>query len=947
VSHRTRQSRRASIRFRPREANNLPEAPLAFKTTVCGSNVRVLSACAQGDQDRSDEGVTQRIKEKIMPLLPRLSSLCRNLFRKARRERELTEEIDAYLEMLVEQKINEGLDPEAARRAAMIELGGREQVKEKVRDAGVGHQLETLWQDLRYAARMLGRNPGFAAVAALTLALGIGANTAIFSVVNAVLLRPLPYAEPERLVTIFYHHPILGLWIANDETFLKWREANAFEKVAAYTEETVDLSGGGESERLTAALVSADLFSTLGVSPALGRVFTPDEDKAGGAPVVILSHALWRRRFSGDPQIVGRSITLDGKSHTVVAIMPPGFRFPGEQDLWKPLALDVSRVLRGEATLHLEVIARLKSGATLESARSDLSLILERQKKADPKQHSDLQVSVTRLSEQMVRDVREALLALFGAVAFVLLIACANVANLLLARAAVRQKEMAIRAAVGAGRFRLVRQLLTESLLLSFAGGFAGLLAANWGVKLLVKMNPGNIARLDESVVDGRVLIFTGAVAALVGLLAGILPALQASKTDVNGTLKAQSVSGTFVRSGPRMLPALMIAELALTLVLTIGAGLLVRSFLQMVAVPKGFNPDGVLTLELAPNLSKYPWDGPQRGAYYQELLARVQALPGIQSAGLTSFLPLARPSMAVPIQVEGRPPIVLGKEPFVIFNQVSRDYFQTMGMQVRAGRPFSSQDAPKAQLVAIINETVAQRYFANENPIGRRFLPVSWKDAITVVGVVGDTRQFGLDREVNLEVFLPDAQSPGNSNMLVTRVAPGQNNQAGLSGLSAAIRDQARALDPGEPVYQVVKMNERLSDSFAPRRFQTLLFGAFAALALAIAAVGIYGVVSYAVSRRTHEIGVRMALGATPRDALKMVIRQGMLLALIGVGLGVAAALALTRVMKSLLFNVSANDPATFVGVALLLVAVALIASYIPARRATKVDPLQALRQE
>jgi predicted permease len=391
-----------------------------------------------------------------------------------------------------------------------------------------------------------------------------------------------------------------------------------------------------------------------------------------------------------------------------------------------------------------------------------------------------------------------------------------------------------------------------------------------------------------------------------------------------------------------------MIAELALTLVLTVGAGLLIRSFLQMVAVPKGFNPDGVLTLELAPNLSKYQWGGPQREAYFQELLARVQALPGIQSAGLTSFLPLAMPELAGPIQVEGHPPIVPEKEPTVFINHVSRDYFRTMGMQVRAGRPFSVGDGPKAQLAAIINETVARRYFSNENPIGRRFsLPPDWKDPKTIVGVVGDTRQFGLDREINLEVFLPDAQNPGNSNMLVARVAPGQNNRAGLSGLSAAIRDQARALDPGEPVYQVITMNGRLSDSFAPRRFQMALFGAFAALALAIAAVGMYGVVSYAVSRRTHEIGIRMALGATPRDALKMVVRQGMLLALIGVGLGLAGALALTRVMKSLLFNVSANDPATFVGVALLLVAVALIASYLPARRATKVDPLQALREE
>jgi putative ABC transport system permease protein len=874
-----------------------------------------------------------------MPLPPRLSSLWRNLFQKARREQELAEEIDAYLEMLVEQKIDGGLDPAEARRAALIEFGGREQVKEKVREARAGHQLEIVWQDIRYALRALRRNPGFAAVAALTLALGVGANTAIFSVVNAVLLRPLPYAEPDRIVTVSYHHPMLGYNAIHGEDFLAWRDrTNVFDRVAAYANKTADLRGSGEPERLDVALVSADMFSTLGVRPAFGRVFTPDDDKAGGAPVVILSYGLWQRRFGADPQVIGRPITLDDRSYTVIAIMPPGFDFPGGQDLWAPLA-------SGDNRLILEVIARLKPGVAPEAARSDLKALLERQEREDsPRRRSE--VRVVRLNEQMVRDVRRALLALFGAVVFVLLIACANVANLLLARGAGRRKEMAIRVALGAGRFRLIRQLLTESLLLSFLGGAIGLLAAICGVKLLAHINPGNIARLEETSVDGRALGFTCAMTLIVGLLAGIWPALRVSKIDVNESLKAQSKG--FSMGGRRAAPTLMITELGLTLILTIGAGLLIKSFIHLLAVPKGFNPNGVLTLKLSPNLSKYPWDGPQRDAYFRELLERVQATPGIQTAGLTSFLPLADPSMAAPIWVEGHE-IERGKEvPFVYVNHVSQDYFQTMGMQALAGRHFGQQDVPGAQRVAIINEAAARRFIAGENPIGRRFsISMNWKNPIMIIGVVGDTRQFGLDRESQPEIFLPHAQDPGNSNMLVARVAPGQNSKAGLSSLSAAIHDQARALDPDEPVYQVLTMNERLSDSFAPRRFQMQLFGAFAAMALTIAAVGIYGVISYAVSQRTYEIGVRMALGATPRDALKMVIRRGMRLALIGVGLGLVGALALTRVMESLLFNVSATDPATFAGMALFLIGVGLLACYLPARKATKIDPMMALRNE
>jgi putative ABC transport system permease protein len=563
---------------------------------------------------------------------------------------------------------------------------------------------------------------------------------------------------------------------------------------------------------------------------------------------------------------------------------------------------------------------------------------------------------VIGLSESLVGNVRLTLLILFGAVAFVLLIACANVANLLLARSASRQKEMAIRAAVGAGRPRLVRQSLTESLLLSAIGGAAGLLLAHWGVNLLVAMSPGRIARIEESGVDGRVLGFTCMIVALVGLIAGIIPALQASKVDVNEALKAQS-SAMGARSGQggrlRMLPALMIAELALALVLLAGAGLMIKSFLRLMAVPKGFNPDGVLTLALMPSPIKYPKASPQRGAYFHEGLARIQKLPGIEAASLTNFLPLTEPIFSITIGfdnrylIEGRPPLEVGEEQSITINHISPDYFRTMGIQLRAGRPFTAQDDIRSSKVAIINETLAQRFFPNENPIGHRLFIYSHQP--TIVGVVGNTRHLGLDQVVQPEVYLSYLQdSDLDMNLtLAVRVSSGQNNPTGLSSLAGAIRNQVRAMDPNEPVRRVVTMDERLSNSVAHRRFQMLLLGVFAAVAFIIATVGIYGVISYAVSQRTQEIGIRMALGAQAIDVLRMVIWRGMSLTLIGVALGLAAALALTRVLKNLLFEVSATDPATFALTALLLVSVAFIASYMPARRATKVDPLIALRSE
>jgi putative ABC transport system permease protein len=899
-------------------------------------------------------------------VLRKLFHRLRASLRRGKIEREIDAEMRFHLEMETAENIRRGMSEEEARRAARRSFGGVERTKEAYRDIARFRLVEDLWQDLRYGVRMLRTQPGFSVIAALTLALGIGANSAVFSVVNAVLLRPLPYRDPDRIVTVGHYRAIFDADVVCGADFLEWQDqAKVFEQIVAYSSGRVDLTGSGEPARLGAGFVSADLFATFGVAPARGRAFTLDEDKPGGAPVVILSHGLWQRRFGGDPQVIGRALTLGGQSRTVIGIMPPGFQFPEDIDLWMPLALNVSQELRREPNTAsaVNVIARLKPGVTLEAARADLSVILERQQRAwaagpgytkDPNMYTDVQVRVIRLSERLVGDVRLALLAQFGAVAFVLLIACANVANLLLARASARQKEMAIRAAVGAGRFRLVRQLLTESLLLSLAGASTGLLLATWGVKLLVKMNPGGIARINESdpysLMDGRVLAFTCAVAVLTGLLAGLFPALQASKTDVNETLKAQSTARSVVGGGRRTLPALMIAELALTLVLLVGAGLMIKSFLRLLSVPKGFNPDGVLTLVLSPSPIKYPWGSQQRRAYYQELLARVQALPGVHSASLTSFLPLAGMTLGMGLQqIEGSPPFEPGKQPMTEINLISHDYFQTMGLQMRAGRPFTAHDGSEAPQVAIINETLARRFFTDENPIGRWLLPLHM-NAKTIVGVVGDTRHLGLDQEVHPEIYAPYLQEPNYEMRLVVRAASGQirlASHASLSSLAAAIRNQVRAQDPNEPISQIVTMDERLSDSVAARRFHMLLFGVFAAVALAIATVGIYGVISYAVSRRTHEIGIRMALGAEPRDVLRMVVGQGIRLTLIGVAIGVAAALGLTRVIESLLFNVSATDPATFVSITLLLVIVALIASYIPARRATKVDPLIALRSE
>ncbi len=886
------------------------------------------------------------------------------------REIEIVEELALHLEAAYEDALADGLsEAEAEARAVQgydwrlleCELSRAEQPPvartwrpplELIERKG-GIRMESLIQDLRFGARILVKNPGFTLIAALTLALGIGANTAIFSVVNAVLLRSLPYHDPGRLVLLSYYRASLLSDYATGAEFLEWRaQTKSFEQLAACRFDTVDLTGNDEPERLEVSYASADLFATLGVAPARGRAFTPEEDTPGNTQAVILSDGFWRRRLGGDPQAIGQTLMLGGLRRTVVGIMPPGFRFADDAELWLPLALDANQQLgRQGNAVRVKVVGRLKPDVTLEAPRAELATILAGRQQSFPQSYRPLgaiQVRVVELSESLVGDVRRALWVLFGACGFVLLIACANVANLLLARSTARQKELAIRAAMGAHALRLARQLLTESLLLASAGGAAGLLLARWGVKLLVALSPDWIARIKETNVDGRALAFTCGVVVLTGLLAGILPARQASKADVNETLKAQS--SRIGQSGARrLLPALMITELALALVLLVGAGLMIKSFLRLLAVPKGFDPEGVLTVTLRPGAAKYPFQSPQRDAYFRDVLARVQVLPGVRSAGLASLTPLQGGYSRAWFQIEGRSPFPEGQEPTVDENLISPEYLQTMGIELRAGRFFTTQDNAAAPKVVLINETIARRFFPNENPVGQRLLMRTPK---TIIGVVSDTRHLGLDQDVRLEVYVPYTQPVPywNQNLvLVARTADGQNNPAGLSSQIAAIRRQARAVEPNEPVNEIIPLEQRLSNSRAVtgRRFQMFLFGVFAAVALVIATVGIYGVISYGVGQRAPEIGIRMALGAQASNVLRMVIWRGMRLALIGVALGLAAALALTRVMKTLLFNVSATDPATFGLIALLLLSVALTACYIPARRATKVDPLTALRHD
>ncbi|MDQ3011567.1 MAG: ABC transporter permease [Acidobacteriota bacterium] len=819
--------------------------------------------------------------------------------------------------------------------------------------------IADLWQDLRYGARMLWKKPGFTLIAVFTLALGIGANTAIFTVINGVLLRPLPYDEPERLVMLWESNPRRNVeqQLVAPPHLAEWREqSRSFENIAYWTGTgEFNLVTADGSEKAKCAYVTSNLFATLRVRPQLGRVFMPEEDQHEGNRAALLSYDYWQRRFAADPQVIGRTLTVDTfgrRDYTIVGVMQPGFRFPNQTEIWLPVGWDgIPRVRRGP---WLSVIARLKAGVPLAGAQAEMNMIQARIAGQHPEELLSSQVAIIPLLEQTLgRNLRLALLILWGVVACVLLIACANVANLLLARAADRQKEIAIRLALGGSRWRMIRQLLTESMLLALIGGVAGVLLASWSLKLLIAFNADHVPRLSETRLDGWSLAFTLLVAGLTGLIFGLAPAWQTTKPDLNIALKDTGKGAASGLQRSRLRSLLVIAEVAMSMVLLIGAGLMIRSFAQMTRVDRGFQPERLLMAKLDFSVSGFTtWVRPTETrpqTTIRELMERLKNQPGVQ------VVAAAGDKASFQITLEGRQTGVEEDHPRTGFQGVSGDYFRAMGIPMLQGRAFTERDTLETPRVAVLSASLAKRCFPNEDPIGKRIYPgrlnpgqVGQIDRYTnvpmwteIVGVVADVKSLSLDPKVESNVYVPYWQWPMQTPTLFVRTAGNPAN------LAAAIYSEVKALNKSLPMPKVQTMNEQLSDVVAQPRFQTLLLGLFGLVTLVLVSAGLYGVVSYSVAQRTHEIGVRMALGAQPQDVLKLVIGQGMKLALIGIALGLAGALMLTRLLKTLLFGVTATDPLAFVLAALLLAGVVLLACYLPARRAAQVDPMIALRYE
>ena len=810
--------------------------------------------------------------------------------------------------------------------------------------------MDVFWKDLVYSLRMLLKRPGLTAIAIMAIALAIGANTAIFSVVNSVILQSLPYPEPQQLVNLATEQRDQALdgrgSFSIPDVLDIQQSSTTLEHVAIYQQSGTIITEGGDPERVLGAAVNADYFPTLGVKPILGRTFTRDDDKAGAPAVIVISQGLWQRRYGGDPNIIGREINLGGKT-TVVGVLPAGFEFPisdDTQDYWEPIfaASWMTEASRQErANRFVSAIGRLKSGATIEEAKADLDLLSRQIEQQSPQSNTNVIFNVVSMHEDVTKDYRPALFVMLGAVGLVLLIACANVANLLLARAAARQKEVAIRMALGASRKRIVSQLLTESLLLAIAGGVVGLLLAAWGMDLLIAYGPADVPRLRDVSLDRYVLFFTLFVSLLTAVLFGLAPALQASRPDPGNTLK-QDGRGLTHGGRNRMRSALIVTEVALSLMLLVGAGLLINSFWRLLRTDAGFDSRGVLAVDIPLSRTQYPTPE-QRAAAFEQLIGRMKTLPGVRDVSVVNNVPLTDLDIELSFQIEGRPPYKPGEEATADYTVAGSDYFRTMNIALRRGRVFTNQDTAKTTEVMVVSDAFVKRYFPNEDPIGRRIVfDGNDKTPREIVGVVADVKRNGLDNDVQPELYVSHLQRPERRLNLVIRT-----EQSDASQLSPAVRAEVRAFDANQIIWRVRTLEELVGTSVAPRRFNMLLLGIFASVALVLAAIGLYGVMSYSVSWRTHEIGIRMALGAKGTDVLRLVVRQGMSMTLIGLALGLVGAFMLSRVMVGLLYGVSATDPLTFAGVSLVLLGVAFLACLIPARRATRVNPIVALRTE
>lgn len=886
-----------------------------------------------------------------MPLVMKFQSLLRNLFAIHRTEADLDQEVRSHLELLTEENMRQGMPPADARRAAQIELGGIEQVKQEVREIRIGNWFHSMVSDFRYGLRLLRKSPGFAAVAILTLALGIGANTAIFSVVYAVLLKPLPYRQPDQLFNIFQAQPAEGIPIDgwSYPNFEELRNQNhTFGEMAGTQHHQLTLTGRGEPTVVNTSVVTPDLFSVFGEKPILGRPFFSEDNKPGAPPVVILSENLWRGYFGADPGIIGTSVNLDERPFTIVGVMPSAFRFPQlteSEQLWIPLVQDplFGPWMPRRGGHWLRVTARLRPGVSRMQAQAELDAISARLAKESPAENTGWTINMTSLQQTIVGDSRSPLLVLLAAVGLVLLIACANIANLLLSRATARAREIAVRAALGAGRARIVRQLVSEAAVLGLLGGVAGIALAYWGVQVLRFLLPQNLPQINTVRVDNLVLAFALLLSALASGAFGLAPALFAANTNLQDSLREGGARSGESRNRRRARSVLAAGEIALAVVLLVAAGLLLRSFSNLMSVNPGFDAQNIVKADIS--LPQFQYSKPQQWiAFSDELLPRIQSQPGLRDSAIAVPRPIADGCANLGFDIVGRPPLSAGTSRTADFVSVSPKYFHVMGIPLLAGRLFDRRDVSSSPRVTVISKELARLYFPNEDPLGKQlFFGFSYDPGVAreIVGIVGDVRDEALGKNPGPMMYVPFDQDPlWGANLVV-------KSTLSVSTVSAAIRRQVQAVDKDLPVTDVAKLPEIIDDSLAQPRFRTLLLGLFAVMALVLAATGIFGVISYSVSRRTNEIGVRVALGASRAMILRMILRETLILAFVGLAAGLPCALAASRLVGHLLFDVSPNDPATLASVAFTLCAVAILAGYLPARRAMRVDPIVALRYE